>query len=380
MKCMRAARRQLGSWITVLPITVLLGLAVPLPPQASFPAKADARASASGHIPLAYFYKPPQDGTSAHFLARHMALIILMHNDESYARRLRQDGYTGLILQCLAANEAEGPGPYLYKSQACRRGYTPYQRTVVNQPDLFCRAVHPHESWFLHNRKGQRLYTSWHSAGGILRNIYYMNPASPGWRRFVVSRLLAERALGYDGFFLDNVALSRDGLFQDPLNPGGVREYSSARQWKAAMRGYLAFIRSHLPRNVPLWANLVHDDGGGWAPYLPFLNGMMVEDFALGWRNAPLDPAQRKRQFTNIRLALAHGKSVIAVVQGGRREPERLSDALRAYCSLASPNLYFRYADAHDADYRNYWPYPQLFSSDTCSGNTLTTNSEQPSQ
>src|SRR6185312_13997271 len=96
---------------------------------------------------VAYFYKPPQDGTSAGFL--------LTHADEPYMAQLRRAGYAGPILQVTAANEAEGPGPYANAHARCDASYPTYQRTVADRNGVFCRELHPHEDWFLHNLRGE---------------------------------------------------------------------------------------------------------------------------------------------------------------------------------------------------------------------------------
>lgn len=310
---------------------------------------------------LAYFYKPPLDGATADFVAHHFDLIILTHADEGYRDQLRRAGYTGTILQNLAANEAEGPGPYANHKDRCDTSYEPYQRTAVDEPGMFCREVHPHESWFLHNRSGQRLYAHTRSANGVWRTTYAMNPGSRGWQQFLIGRLHAyRRLLGYDGFFLDNVALSRYGLLHEPVDHDGLQEYDSDAALRKAELSYLAALRHAFP-DVPLWANLVHDPGtpGNWMPYLQLLDGMMVEDFATGWKDYPLPGEELQQQLQNIQQALAAGKDVIAVAQGRQNDQQRLQMALACYWLLDNGHLYFRYADAFDWAYRKVWWYPQ---------------------
>ncbi|HUX66065.1 MAG TPA: putative glycoside hydrolase [Terriglobales bacterium] len=311
-------------------------------------------------VRLAYFYKPPFD-TPAAVVAARSRLVILTHGDEAYLAQLRRAGYRGPLLQYIAANEAEGPGPYPNHAAACDAAYRPYQRTVADRPGVFCRQIHPHERWFLHNRRGERLWSRQRSADGVWRTTYLMNPASPGWRAFLIARLRQYRRLGFDGFFLDNVDLSRAGLLRQPGDRGGVAEFATDDAYRAAEVGYLAALRAAFP-HLPLWANLTHDPGqpGGWANYLALLDGVMVEDFGPGWRRRPLDADARAAQWQNVRAALAAGKSVLAVAQGGRGDRARLAFALALYWALqpARGRLYFRYADADDRDYRTLWWYP----------------------
>jgi len=314
---------------------------------------------------LAYFYKPPSDGTSAAALAARFQLVILTHADEPYMAELRAAGYRGPILQYIAANEAEGPGPYASAQAACDRAYPTYQRTVADRVGVFCASIHPHEDWFLHNLGGERLWSRYESANGVWRTTYLMNPASRGWRRFLIARLRQYRQLGFNGFFLDNVALSRAGLEREPDDRGGVREFPDDASLRRAEITYLADLRRSLP-GVPIWANLIHDPGtpDSWDGYLALLDGVMVEDFALGWNASPLVADARLAQARKIEAALARGLNVIAVLQGKRDDRARLGFGLALRDALAPPpgsraRLYFRYNDAFDQDYRTVWWSPE---------------------
>lgn len=306
-------------------------------------------------VRTAYFYKPPVDGTPASFIARHFDLILLTHGDEGYRRELRQAGYDGPILQTVGANEAEGPGPYANRYAHCDPAYVPYMRTVTDEPGLFCRDVHVHESWFLHNRGGARLYSRTLSANHIWRTTYAMNPASRGWQQFVAQRLVQERRLGYNGIFLDNVWLSRAWTRQTANGTGGVVEFSSRAALQAAVAAYLRRLRQALP-HVPIWANLTNDPDleGDWNAYLPYLDGVMVENFLVGWSaKVELSPARRQAQMINIAAALRMGKKVLLVAQGRPHQRERWQRSLAAYWLLNNGHLYYRFADAFTAAYRN---------------------------
>ncbi|MGH9534777.1 MAG: putative glycoside hydrolase [Terriglobales bacterium] len=313
-------------------------------------------------VQVAYFYKPPLDGTPARVLAHHAQLIILTQNDEAYAARLRRDGYRGAILQYVNGGEVEGPGPYFRRPRQCDRDYRPYQYSLADRRGVFCGEINPHERWFLHGPTGRRILNTYRSGDGVMRTNYAMNPAAPGWRRFAAGHLSSYRRLGYDGLFLDNIALGRAGLEHEEHGPKGVREFASDAAWRRAMAGFLAAVRRAVG-SAPLWANLTHDSGGAhsWRRYLPYLNGLMVEDFLFGWRGYPLAPAGRESQWAQIRAALQAGHSVLLVAQGGRWDRARLRLALAGYWLLAPPpgksRLYFRYGDAQDLAYRAWWWY-----------------------
>lgn len=312
-----------------------------------------SRARAGGCVRTAYFYKPPLAGAGARLLAARFDLILLTHGDEAYRRRLRARGYRGAVLQALGANEAEGPGPYANHFAACNASYVPYKRTIADRRGVFCRDLHPHESWFLHNRRGIRLYSRTLSANHIWRTTYAMNPASTGWRRFFARRLKSELQLGYNGFFLDDLWLSRAGLRHQVADPGGLAEFPRRAALRHAVAGFLRHLRHTLPTTT-IWANLTNDPDrpGDWNAYLPYLNGVMVEDFLLGWRHVPLSPARRQAQMENIAAALRLGKSVLLVAQGRPQERRRLLRSLAAYWLLSNGRLFFRFSDAFLDAYR----------------------------
>jgi hypothetical protein len=258
----------------------------------------------------------------------------------------------------------EGPGPYANRSAPCDFNHEPQQKTVGDERGLFCRSIHPHESWFLHNDKGERLYTIYR-AGNDVRLWYYMNAGDRDWQRFFASKLYSYIGrLRYEGFFLDNIHLSRNALLNDPDNRGGVAEYRNDDTYRAAVLGLLREVRGRIGRR-PLWANLVNDPGGlhSWDPYFKYLDGIMVEDFATGWRGLEMSERDRREQLEKIRDALAKGESIIGVAQGGRNETDRLRLALAAYWLLANGRMYFRYADWKEKAYRTIWWYPEYESS-----------------
>jgi hypothetical protein len=322
------------------------------------------RVVAQGSPGLAYFYKPPvavlgaNAPSPANFLAHHYQLIILTHADEEFRDAVLRAGYRGPLLQYIAPNEAEGPGPYANSHARCDARYPTYQRTVVDRVGAFCRDLQPHESWFLHDGHGRRLYDRYQSAQGVWRTTYEMNPASRGWRDYLINRLRQYQAMGWrDGFFLDNVDLTR-ARFLRQAPDGEVAEFPTDLAWCAAEAALLGAIRQAFPHTA-LWANLTYDPEtpGSWNPYLPDLDGVMVEDFALGWRRSPLPEAARRGQWSNIRAAHSAGKGLLLVAQGGREDRVRRQWTLQLASSLGDGGapVYYRYNDADSDDYRQIW-------------------------
>src|SRR5262249_3974081 len=127
---------------------------------------------------LAWFHKPPEDGTSPVDLAANSNYIHLTGAaDISYRGKLREPGYQGPILRDVTLNAVEGSGPYSDGSAACDGGYVPNDNQLAFFKGDFCSYIHSHESWFLHNGAGQRLVDDYFGSGRIS---YMMNPADPG--------------------------------------------------------------------------------------------------------------------------------------------------------------------------------------------------------
>lgn len=310
-------------------------------------------------VKLGFHYKPPSDGTSVETIAQQAGLIILTKKDEPYREQLRAAGYSGLVLQYVAAGETSGP-PTRSAADVCDESHKPYANTVADQVGDFCTLIHPHEDWFMHNGKGERLYE------GDEPRYYSMNPGSAGWRAFMLSRLKQRMfgdesapPLGYDGIFLDNVEL---GLYKDQQqltnSDGTVQEYRSTAQYRAAWIGWLEQMRSGLGTTVPLWANLINgqDLADEWNEYLPYLDGAMNEAFATGYH--VLSPQEHTNHLKQAEYVLAQGKGFYA--NGLQRQPDAKLQpmALASYLLVMQPGapIYFRYT-AYDESYADWHSY-----------------------
>src|SRR3954453_17140787 len=87
--------------------------AVPSGPTASV-------AAGSPAFGLAWFHKPPEDGTTPQQLAAQVSYIHLTASaDVPYMKRLRDAGYKGPIYTYLTSNGVEGPGPYKNSAAQC---------------------------------------------------------------------------------------------------------------------------------------------------------------------------------------------------------------------------------------------------------------------
>ncbi|MDQ3703761.1 MAG: putative glycoside hydrolase [Chloroflexota bacterium] len=309
---------------------------------------------------LAWFHKPPDDGTTPKQLAQaHRYVHLTSLADIEYRHELRDAGYKGPVYTYITANAVEGPGPYRDSSEECEAGYEPLDNTLAWDTDDFCRYVHAHESWFLHNGDGERLAGDYFGSG---RWTYLMNPADPGWQAFSQERLAFMRDnWGYDGVWLDNVDLDLDRPRTDVENADGqVREFANDAEWRAGMARWLAGVRGKVGE-WPMWANIV---GGGtaadsWDSYAPYLDGAMDESFSVRWIDEWRTPEQWRGELERASRWLASGKGLVMVGQGPREDEDRLRFSLASYMLVAEgEQAFFRYT-RFDSYYNSLWLYPE---------------------
>ncbi len=344
---MQRYSKQCVRWrLCALLFLIALCLTACAAPAASAPA-------APVRVQEAYFYKPPLDGTTAEALATRADLIILTRTDEPFRDAVRAAGYSGIILQYMLAAEVSGPVDAVRAGDSCNPDHRPWRNQAAFRVGEFCTLIHPNDDWFLHNSNGERLYTKWPGHSGYF---YHMNPASSGWRAFLIARLRQmlegndeEPALGYDGIFLDNVALTLWKLRRQVNNSDGeVREFASDEAYRAAWVTLLTEISEALRPRWPIWANLIADStpSRGWDAYLPYLDGVMVEAFATGWNNR-VSPDAWERGLAQAEEALRQEKGYLAVVQAQDRS--LLPFALASYLLIADGrHAFFRYAERGD--------------------------------
>jgi hypothetical protein len=305
------------------------------------------------------FYHPPRDGTSAQALAARAGAVVFTSGDESYLTQMREFGFSGPALQYLMANEASGPSGLVNSTSACG-AYEFYPNNVSGLLGDFCTTLHSVERNFLHNSKGERLYStqSWQDERGRHTvYLYLMNPAAPGWQAYVASRLTTVVELPYTGVFLDNVDLAPTrGQRLETNSDGTVEEYVSVGAFQASVQSYLAAVRATLPRGKQLWANMTEGQrtADNWDPYLPYLDGVMDEAFASGW-NGVNDEASWLAQVRRMEAVLAQGKTFVGVVQGSQHDTQLQQFGLASYLLAADYNAYFRFAN--DSHYYDAWWY-----------------------
>jgi hypothetical protein len=307
----------------------------------------------SPSVQQAFFYNAPRAPLTVADVAARASWIVGHGSGTRYRDELRAAGYTGRVLRYVLANEVEGP-PTSISASPCDSRYDPLGNQAASNVGDFCRLIHPHEDWFLHNGKGERLYLTWHPD----RRTYAMNSANAGWRAFALERMQDARR-GYDGLFLDNIELDVYKLQRQYRNSDGVvREFATNDAFRAAIAGYLQSL-APLREDGLLEANVINDPltGTAWDAYLPFLDGALQEAWATGYD--PLTPARWERNLRQTETALAQGKDVVMVARGAQGDERQLLFGLASYLLVTNGrSAYFRYSD--DGGQYVRWPqHPQ---------------------
>jgi hypothetical protein len=341
----------------VLALVSVLLVALEAPPAATADSQVQPRQSS---VPLTLFYHPPRDATSLNVVAERFHSAVFTRGDERYRDQLRAAGFSGPILQYLVANEASGPADLRNADDPCG-DYLTSGNDVSGIARDFCDALHPYEDVFLHNRAGERLFTtlSWQERTGRKTRYYYlMNPASQRWIDYFVSHASANaRQMGYSGLFIDNLDRSLErGLSRSENSDHHVVEYHSDVQYREAVLHGLSALRSRLA-GTPIWGNVTtayYRPLDGHA-FTPLLDAVMNEYFVGLWRGGLPTADHWELQLQQAERVIQERKAFVAVAQGDRGDLDRLRFALASFLLVADQQAYFRYAD--DATYEEAWLY-----------------------
>ena len=301
------------------------------------------------------------DGIDAAFLAQHIDWLMMRYGAEDLRQQVINAGYLNKVPQYLQLFQIDGPGPYKNKKSRCKNNYTPLQNNVMWTKD-FCNTVHEHEDWFLHNGKGERLYTKERNWDGSSIYGYYMNPASEGFRAFWVKQMQQQADAGWQAFFLDNVAFTYTHLQSRPDNSDGkVKEYSSDQDWQQAIVGQLVFIRQSFPDHQ-VWGNIIEapTTSDAWDVYRDALDGIQEENFATNWVGQPeLSPEAWAAMIERAEQTLDAGKSVVLYGQGEQNDFERMRFSLGSYLLVATSDDRATFRYTYTAHYDTIWWYPE---------------------
>jgi hypothetical protein len=283
-------------------------------------------------------------------VARHRVMILSGSDREvGFLQKVRRAGWRKPILEYIQGPHAMGPSTATTRGGSCPASYESFTTSWTSRAGDFCNRVHPNESWFLHNGKGQRLY----EAQGP-DNWYLMNPASPGWRNYVASKV-PQIAGDYhmDGLFLDNVwATTSAPRTRETNSDGTCRECGSDAQWRNANLGFLQAVK-RAGRKRPVWINSDNS-----STFVRAVEGGMIENMGASWGSSFMSQSEIESRWRDIDGNVAAGKNMLLVGQGdSRSEVERMRFAHAVYLMVAGPRVSFRFHNA--GNYRELWDYPE---------------------
>lgn len=293
-------------------------------------------------VRLAWFYKPPDSGNLAS-LAEDYDFFILTRMDEQERDTLKSMGVEVPILQYLLFAEVQDPG-------SCSE--QPNHNQVAEDIGDFCELTSQHPDWFLRD-----------SLGNILVNddgYTIMDPGSSGWRNYWLERAKTSQDVWmWQGVFLDNVEASLEKRYR---YLGFPRDYPDDASYQAAIEDNLRFLYTTYfqPSGRPLYANIISlKDSEVWFRYLQYLDGALLENFAVGWNEDYKDVADWETQMEIAEKTQALGKEIILVAQGTQSDHQRQTFALASYLLVNNGKAYFRYSN--DLTYDQDWAYDNYF-------------------
>lgn len=292
-------------------------------------------------VNLAYFYKPPSNSDAA-TVANNFGTVILTGNDEAFRDQLAANGFGSTVLEYFGSIGIQDPG-------SCTA--TPRKNQVAYNAGDFCSISANHPDWFLLDPNGQRVPASPGS------DTYRMDPGSPGWREFYLTRVLDYQARkGWSGLFLDNLEASLTDVQKYGLT---LAKYPDDASYQAAIRGFLEYLRVNYSQayNRPMLANIIaRRDEAGWFNYMPYLDGAMQERWAVGWSISQyVSESQWKSDLELAEKTQNQGKHIILVAPGSETDANRQNFAFASYFLISNGKAAFRYSN--DSSYSRVWLY-----------------------
>lgn len=309
-------------------------------------------------IALQYF---KSNAATPQFLAKNVGWLTMQYGMEELRQQVTDQGYQKPVLQYMLTFQIRGPGPYKNENDDCENDYTPIPDNPMWTDD-FCELVHSHESWFLHNGDGERIYNKEENWDGTDIYEYYMNPASQGYRDFWVAQMKRQQDANWRGFSLDNVPVSLDYLKTRGDNQDGkLKEFDDAEEFRQAVVGLIDTMHKNFP-GYPIWGNMIKAgySSNEWDDYLDHLDGFHEENFATGWTNtSPPSAKEWDGMLTRVEKALRHGKSVALSSQGDQADSQAFNFSLASYLLIATADDRATFRYTHTAHYKELWWYPE---------------------
>lgn len=287
-------------------------------------------------IRLAWFYRPPVD-EALPILAEYFDFFILTKSDEPVRDQLKSAGVSAPFLEYLRFDAIHDPGD-------CQA--RPRRNQVAYEAGDFCRIDAEHADWFLLDAAGRRIRVN--------DDYFIMDPGHPGWRAFWrVRAQAAQETLGWDGVFMDNVDATAQ-RWRELAPPA----YPSEALYEAAVLGFVEEVYANYaqPTGRPLFANIIAAEAADdWLPFLPYLDGVMDEAWAMDWAAGYLPVAEWEAHLARAEAVQAAGKTIVLVAQGAQAASARQQFAFASYLLISHGRAVFRYIDSDH--YREVWWY-----------------------
>jgi len=291
-------------------------------------------------VQLAWFYKPPND-SSMRTIVDNFDFITLTLKDEVQRDEARAMGWAKPIPQYFRLDGI--------RIKDCQED--PPGNQVAYHVGDYCSISENHPDWFLLDATGNRIYDGSATSGYAM-----MDPGNPAWQQFFLARIQeSQTQLGWNGVLLDNVDASL-GRIQKLTD--SVRQYPNDDSFQEAVEGFLKYLYESYfrPQQRPLYANIVSQRGSEtWYRYLAYLDGALVEGWALGWHDDYRAPEDWDSHLTGAENTQGMGKEVILVPFGTRNDLIRQQFALGSYLLINHGRAYLRYG--HSSNYRETWLY-----------------------
>ena len=293
------------------------------------------------NVQLAWFYKPPADGNLS-IVANNYSSFILTRWDEEERDTLRSLGVQAPILQYLLFGQIQDPG-------SCTE--QPHHNQVAEKIGDFCDIVKLHPDWFMRDTLGNVDATD---DGYVM-----MDPGNAGWRNFWLERArMGQEEYGWRGVFLDNVEASLDKRYQRGAIP---QNYPDDASYQAVVEDNLRFLYTNYfkPTGRPLFANIIAlRNPAVWMRYMQYLDGAMMESFAVGWHDDYIKASAWETQMDLAEKTQASGKELILVSQGSQGNSKLEVFALASFLLINNGKASFRYTNSDTYDkswmYDNY--------------------------
>jgi len=284
-------------------------------------------------IQLFWFPNAPTDHSTYQILAKHFNFFIFTQDEEAARNEIEALGGNGTFLQYVLFNAIKDED-----KSTCFE--IPYQARADNQPGDFCMIRDQHPDWLLRSNDGNPILTDF---GGVL-----MDPANKGWREFWLERIkINQDQNGWDGVLLDNVEAGASYVSRFSSNK--LPESFSEAKYTKAIEEFLKYLYGNYfhPERRQLYANIIglHDQDVV-LNYLNYLDGILLENFAVGWEDNYLDQGTWEEQLLLAEQTQHRGKKILLASQGKQYDLKHQEFALASYLLINQGDAFFRYTYA----------------------------------